>query len=342
MNEVKSIISSAVSTHYNVSNARIERKVLTSLTQNNYSTDKLADILSSFMDPAKATLITHLIAQNFDENPNLVKQLREAQTVKEPVTIDPIAQSNEKLQALRASIEAKKKAVENATRNRMSQIMQQTTMRNLQRSVADEKPDVTKKDSSHFTPSLKANQRMAQKNKKYTLNQYESEKPKEAPKKPAAFIDSRINTKPMTKPDKKFDFVDHEVVLGEIEEREKKQKFENLNKKILQAAQKTGIAEAARFSYFNTKLDSNSPIPIIEWWDAALFQKVNPGEMHSDIKVFPEINQHTYMPGITDFIEHPEELRPANVPAKPIVIEKQLTKEEMRKKRRDERAEKNE
>ena len=39
-------------------------------------------------------------------------------------------------------------------------------------------------------------------------------------------------------------------------------------------------------------------------------------------------------------IEHPNELKPSNVTSKPIVVPEKLTKDEMRKKRRSERAEK--
>ncbi|MES1902144.1 MAG: U4/U6 small nuclear ribonucleoprotein Prp3, partial [Paramarteilia canceri] len=188
-----------------------------------------------------------------------------------------------------------------------------------------------------FVPTLQANKRMA-KQEEFKSNEKESKLQKKSIDSSLSYVDSSIVEKPFERDYKPIKFIDHESVLKFADEREKKFKLNELNRKIAEAAKKTGIASSARANYYDYKSEDNSKTPQLEWWDVYLLSV--PGQKY-DLNYLSnlKIKEDMQLNNITNLIQHPIELRPQNLGNENVAAPIYLTKQEQKKIRRNKRSE---
>ncbi|XP_076338997.1 pre-mRNA processing factor 3 [Tachypleus tridentatus] len=192
--------------------------------------------------------------------------------------------------------------------------------------------DITGKEVQlvHRMPTLKANIR-AQKREQFKLSQ---EKVTEDITE-QNFFDPRVSIKSSHRPKRGFKFHEKGKFEHLAQRLRTKSQLEKLQTEIAHAAKKTGISSATKLALITPKKEiKEGEIPDLEWWDRYIIK----GESYESIERSEKLSDEIFE-GITNFVEHPTQMKAPTDPMKPTHLPVYLTKKERKKLRRQNRRE---
>eukprot|EP00794_Sanderia_malayensis_P018835 gene18835-20731_t len=172
---------------------------------------------------------------------------------------------------------------------------------------------------AHRQPTLKVNIREKKR------EHMKIEKPNQDFKQ-SAYFDPRVGESSNQRSRKAFRFHDAGKFQKIGQRLRAKAQLEKLQKQIQSIAKKTGISSAAKLALATPKKESESDIPLVEWWDLALL----PNQTYDDLTRQIAENE-SVLSGITNLVEHPPQKEPPAEPKQAPPLQIFLTKKERKK-----------